>query len=127
MLSYTSLATPFVNDGGLGVFSGEVYERCAAACLCACYVLAVDLIDILDELSVEEVERDALRTNSAALSAVGASACDVERADYVEHLFFEAVNVSLLCAVELCAVEYALTARASGTYVSARITTDTFA
>ena len=124
MLSYTSLATSFVNDGGLGVFGGEAYERSAASCLCTCYVLAVDLIDILDELSVEEVERDALRTYSAALSTVGASARYVEGTDDVEHLLLEGVNVCLLCGVELGAVKYALTAGACGAYVSARVASD---
>ena len=124
MLSYTSLYSPFVNDRGLGIFSGEAYERCTASRLCACYVLAVDLIDILDELSVEEVERDALRTYSAALATVGASARNVERADNVEHLLLEGVDVCLLCGVELSAVEYALAAGACGAYVSARVASD---
>ena len=70
------------------------------------------------------MERDALRTYSAALAAVGASARNVERADDVEHLFLEGVNVCLLSGVELCAVEYALAAGACGAYVSARVATD---
>ena len=70
------------------------------------------------------MERDALRTYSAALAAVGASARNVERADDVEHLFLEGIYVCLLSGVELCAVEYALAAGACGAYVSARVASD---
>ena len=72
------------------------------------------------------MKRNALRTNSAALATVSTSACNMECADYMEHLFFKAVYISFLCTVELVTVEYALSARASGAYISAGVAANTF-
>ena len=71
------------------------------------------------------MNRNTLWANSAALAAVGTTSCYVERTDNVEHLFFEGIHICLLVTVELGAVEYALTAAAGRTYVTACITTDT--
>ena len=70
---------------------GVVDERSAASDLCARLIFAVELVDVLDELAVQKVKRDVLRAYSRALSAVGASSGDVERADDVEHLILEGV------------------------------------
>ncbi len=79
------------------------YRRLAVVCIvivkgrsrsgvCACLIFAVERIDILDKLPVEEMKRDILRTNARTLTAVGASSCNVESADNVEHILLEAVG-----------------------------------
>ena len=50
--------------GRLGVFFCEGSQRVTGFRIAACGVIAVKLVDILDELAVEEMERNALGTYS---------------------------------------------------------------
>ena len=79
----------------------------------------------MDELSVEQVERDILRTDSGAFAAVGASTRNMEGTDDMEHLFFKAVGNRLVFHTRLRVVEHALFAGAGRTYIAAGVASDT--
>ena len=87
-------------------------------------IVTVERVDVLDELAVEEVEGDILGTYSGAFAAVGATSCNVERSDDVEHLFFEAVCGRFVFNTRFRVVKYAFFAGASGASVTASVATD---
>src|SRR5699024_6271232 len=119
--------SPFCHDPRLSILKPVIGKRGSRFQISSCLILSVKFIDILDELPVEQVKRDSLRTYPAALAAVRTSSCHMESADDVEHLLLEGVHIGLLGTVELVAVKYAFSAAACRTYISAGIAADTFA
>ena len=84
--------------------------------------ILVELVDVLDELAVQKMQRNSLGAYARTLAAVGASARNVERADYVEQLLFERNVVGFSRYARIRIVEHAFNARASRTNVSACVT-----
>ena len=62
---------------------------------------------------------------SGALTAVGTSACNVERADDVEHLLLKLVCGSFVFKGRIGIVKYTLLTGTSGTYVATSVAADT--
>ena len=62
----------------------------------ACLIFTVKLVNILNELSVEQMERNVGRTYARALATVGATTGNVERSDNMEHTFLKAVCSTLV-------------------------------
>ena len=108
-----------------GVFSGEAGQRTSCFRIGTGLIFTVKCVDVLDELAVEQVQGDALRTYTTAFTTVGAAACHVESTDDVEHLLFKGIHIGFLSTVELGAVKDALAAAAGGTNVPARVAADT--
>ena len=111
-------------NGGFGVILREADQRMLHFRVFACLIFSVEGVDILDELSVQQMERNVFRTYSGAFAAVGASARYMERTDDVEHILFKAVVSGFLSDTGVRVIEYALFAGACGTYVAARIAAD---
>jgi hypothetical protein len=115
---------PVENFTGFKVLGRVVYERCSGTNLSTCLIFTVERIDVLDELTVEKVEGNVLRAYSGAFTAVGATACNVECSDDVEHLLFEAVRGRFIFNAGFGVVKYAFFAGASGASVTASVATD---
>ena len=113
-----------MNYAGLAVVEGIVGERCLSTENRTCLIFAVELVHILDELSVEEVKGNVLRTYSGAFAAVCTSSCYMVSTDDVEHILFECVCACLCIDVGIVVIEYAGLAGTSGTYVSTCVAAD---
>ena len=86
----------FIDDGRLTVVLAEIHERRAGVKIGAGLIVAVKLVDVLDELAVEQMQRDMLWTDAGAFAAVGAAGDDVERTDDVEHVFLKGIGDGLV-------------------------------
>ena len=115
---------PVKNLAGFDIFGGVVYQRCSRAYLSACLIFAVEFVNILNELTVEQVKRDVLGANSGAFATVGAASCYVESSDDVEELFFKAVSRRFVFNARGGVVKYAFFASASRASVTASVATD---
>ena len=73
------------------------------------------------------MKRDTLWTYSAALTTVCTSSGYMESTDDMEHLLFKRVHICFLGTVKFIAVKNTFSAAACRTYISAGVTTDTFA
>lgn len=122
--TFSLFAASFINHIRLAVFLGEVHQRRTAACLCTCLIFAVIGVDILDELPVQQMERNVLRTYSGAFSAVRTAACNVECTDDVEHILFEGVCCCLLRNAGCRVIKNALLTAARRADIAAGITAD---
>ena len=125
LILYISLLSSRVNDARLNVAGGVVGKRRALVGILSCLILAVELVYILYELSVEQMKRYLLRADSRAFSAVGTASGNVEGSYDVEHILLKRVGSRLLGDTGGIVVEYALFAGAGGTYVPAGIAADT--
>ena len=103
----------------------EVGERCTAVGIGACLILSVELVDIFDEFTVQQVQRNVLRTYTGTLATVGAASGNVECTDNVEHLLFKCSRICFLCGIVTVIIEDTFDTAAGRTYVTACITADT--
>ena len=76
---------PSPGNARLYVVEGKARQRALCLRIDTGLELTVKFVDILDELAVEEMQRNALRAYAAALAAVCAAAGNVECTDDVEH------------------------------------------
>ena len=113
-----------MDDGGFHVFLGEVHQRRTGLRIGTGLVLAVEFIDILDELSVQQVQGDILGADTGALATVGAAGGHMESPDDMIHILFEGSCGCLLRDAGVGIVEHALFAGAGGTSVTASVATD---
>ena len=65
-------------NGGFGVILREADKRMLHFRVFACLIFSVKRVDILDELAVQQVERNVFGAYSRAFAAVGASASYME-------------------------------------------------
>ena len=86
---------------------------------------AVIGVDILDKLSIEQMKRNMLRTNSGTLTTVGATTTHVEGTDDVEHILLKFVCIALGGYPALIVVKHALFAGAGRTGITAGIAANT--
>ena len=114
----------FIDDGRLTVVLTEIHERRAGVKIGSGLIVPVKLVDVLDELAVEQMQRDMLWTDAGAFAAVGAAGDDVEGPDDVEHIFLERIGDGLVIKAGIEVVEHALFARARRTHVAARVAAD---
>ena len=113
-----------MNDGRLYIVLSKADKGMSYVGIVTGLIITVKCVDILDELSVEEVKRNMLGTYSGAFAAVGTSSGNVERADDVEHIFLKAVVSCFLSNAGVGVIEYTLLAGAGRAYVAARIAAD---
>ena len=105
----------FIDDGRLTVVLAEIHERRAGVEIGAGLIVTVEFIDVLDELAVQKMQRDMLRTDAGAFTAVGAPGDDVEGTDDMEHVLLERIGNGLVLKAGIVVVEHALFARAGHT------------
>ena len=82
------------------------------------------LVCIADQLLVEKMQRNVLRTDPGAFTAIGAAGGHMERADDMEEVFFEVACRSLVVGPQVMIVKHAGFARTCRTDVPAGVAAD---
>ena len=83
-----------MDNGGFRVVEGEGSQRVLRFGVVTRLIIAVEFVNVFNEFTVKQVERNILRANSCTFAAIRTSAGYVESSDDMEKIFFKIICVS---------------------------------